>query len=116
MTSTAVPQTAQFAAARAILTDPSRGAKLQDSFSNQEKLAFYGLGQQGTYGDNTDKKPGMLDLKKKYMHESHARHKGMPPAEAQAKYVELFFVAMKTYASINSKCEGWAAEVAAIKN
>jgi acyl-CoA-binding protein len=32
----------------------------EDSFSNQEKLAFYGLGQQGTYGDNTDKKPGML--------------------------------------------------------
>jgi hypothetical protein len=29
MTSTAVPQTAQFAAARAILTDPSRGAKLR---------------------------------------------------------------------------------------
>lgn len=32
----------------------------EDSFSNQEKLAFYGLGQQGTYGDNQDKKPSAL--------------------------------------------------------
>lgn len=38
-------------------------------------------------------------MKKRYMFDSHHRHLGMAPAEAQAKYVELFFVAMKTYAS-----------------
>ncbi|KAJ1508151.1 hypothetical protein HMI54_010656 [Coelomomyces lativittatus] len=57
--------------------------------SNEELLELYSLYKQGTEGDNTTERPGMLDFKGKAKWDAWTSKKGMSKQDAQAKYVEL---------------------------
>lgn len=51
--------------------------KLKTSPNNDELLVLYALYKQGTVGDNTTAKPGMLDLKGKAKWEAWNKKKGL---------------------------------------
>ena len=60
------------AAAKAIKDSAGSGIKMTDD----ELLQIYSLYKQGTAGDNTTDKPGMLDFKGKAKWEAWAKLKG----------------------------------------
>ena len=57
--------------------------------SNQELLELYGLFKQGTEGDVSGKRPGMLDMKGRFKFDAWAARQGMSMEAAKAAYVTL---------------------------
>jgi carboxylesterase len=66
-----------------------RVMKLATRPGNDTLLEIYALFKQGTAGDVSGKRPGMLDLKGRAKYDAWAARKGLPREEAQRKYVEL---------------------------
>jgi acyl-CoA-binding protein len=56
---------------------------------NETLLELYGLYKQGTEGDASGKRPGMLDVKGRAKYDAWAVRKGMAKDAAQKAYVEL---------------------------
>ena len=56
---------------------------------NDTLLALYALYKQGTAGDVTGKRPGMLDLKGRAKFDAWTAKKGMSKDAAQEQYVKL---------------------------
>jgi acyl-CoA-binding protein len=57
--------------------------------SNEELLELYALYKQGTTGDVTGKRPGMLDMKGRAKYDAWAQIKGTTGDAAKEKYVAL---------------------------
>lgn len=57
--------------------------------SNDELLKLYALYKQGSVGDVTGKRPGMLDLKGRAKYDAWAEVKGTSPKDAKQQYVDL---------------------------
>ena len=57
--------------------------------SNEHLLELYALFKQGTEGDVSGKRPGMLDLKGRAKFDSWSKLKGTESGEAQTKYIAL---------------------------
>ncbi len=66
-----------------------RVMKLATRPGNDTLLELYGLFKQGSAGDVTGKRPGMLDLKGRAKYDAWAARRGMTQEEAQRRYVEL---------------------------
>ena len=62
---------------------------LLDQQSTDLKLKMYGLGRQGTSGDNTESKPGMFALVEKKKWEAWTELKGMSQDEAKRQFIVL---------------------------
>lgn len=56
---------------------------------NDTLLKLYALYKQGTAGDVSGKRPGMLDVKGRAKYDAWAAKKGMSQDEAQSSYVSL---------------------------
>jgi acyl-CoA-binding protein len=56
---------------------------------NETLLKLYSLFKQGTEGDVSGKRPGMLDLKGRAKYDAWADLKGLGSDEAKQKYVDL---------------------------
>ena len=56
---------------------------------NDALLELYAHYKQATVGDNTGKRPGMLDLKGRAKHEAWAAQKGKSKDAAMTSYVAL---------------------------
>lgn len=52
-------------------------------------LELYALFKQGTVGDVSGDRPGMLDMKGRAKYDAWAKKKGLAPQEAQLSYVRL---------------------------
>ncbi|CAJ0578320.1 unnamed protein product, partial [Mesorhabditis spiculigera] len=61
--------------------------KLKVSPSNEELLETYALFKQGTVGDNTTAKPGMLDFKGKAKWSAWDAKKGLNGEDAKKQYI-----------------------------
>lgn len=57
--------------------------------SNEDLLALYALFKQGTAGDVTGKRPGMLDMKGRAKFDAWSKNEGIAAADAMQKYVTL---------------------------
>jgi len=57
--------------------------------SNEQLLDLYALFKQGTVGDATGKRPGMLDMKGRAKFDAWSKCKGTGKQEAMEKYVAL---------------------------
>ena len=57
--------------------------------SNDDLLKLYSLYKQGKFGDNNEKKPGMLDIKGRKKHEAWNNLKGMEQEEAKKEYISF---------------------------
>jgi len=57
--------------------------------SNDTLLELYSLFKQGTEGDVSGKRPGMLDLKGRAKYDAWASRKGLPRETAMQQYVAL---------------------------
>lgn len=57
--------------------------------SNETLLELYALFKQGSEGDVSGKRPGMLDLKGRAKYDAWAGKKGTAPDAAKAQYVAL---------------------------
>ena len=56
---------------------------------DDKKLEIYALFKQGSTGDNTTTRPGMLDFKGKAKWDAWEAKKGLSQEEAQREYIEL---------------------------
>lgn len=56
---------------------------------NDTLLELYAFFKQGTDGENTGKRPGMLDVKGRAKFDAWAGKKGLSKEAAQQKYVDL---------------------------
>lgn len=52
-------------------------------------LELYGLYKQGTSGDVSGKRPGLLDVKGRAKFDAWSARKGLPKEAAQEAYIEL---------------------------
>lgn len=52
-------------------------------------LELYALFKQGTAGDVSGERPGMLDIKSRAKYDAWAKKKGLSPQQAQHNYVRL---------------------------
>ena len=66
---------------------PSR--PLVDKQSTDIRLKLYGLGRQGSLGDNNEPKPGMFALVEKKKWEAWMANKGMAQEEAKRQFLVL---------------------------
>lgn len=57
--------------------------------SNDVLLDLYALYKQGSIGDVTGKRPGMLDMKGRAKYDAWAKRQGMPQEKAKTEYVAL---------------------------
>jgi len=57
--------------------------------ANEELLDLYALFKQATEGDNSNKEPGMWDLKEKFKWKQWESKKGLTKDEAMDVYTEL---------------------------
>ena len=57
--------------------------------SNEQLLELYALYKQGTVGDVTGSRPGMLDFKGRAKYDAWAGKKGLSKEQAQQAYVDL---------------------------
>ena len=57
--------------------------------SNDELLQLYALYKQGTVGDVSGKRPGMLDMKGRAKYDAWSKVKGKSADDAKAAYVSL---------------------------
>ena len=80
-------------AAGAIKQSANHNIKMSDD----ELLQIYSLFKQGTAGDNTTPKPGMLDFKGKAKWEAWNGQKGKSKEAAQAEYVALAKTLLNKY-------------------
>lgn len=55
--------------------------------SNDELLELYGLYKQGSAGDVSGKRPGMLDMKGRAKYDAWAKQQGKPRDAAQQAYI-----------------------------
>jgi len=62
---------------------------LEERPSNEELLTLYSFYKQGTEGDVSGKRPGMMNLKGRAKYDAWAKLEGMNSDEAMSKYVEL---------------------------
>jgi acyl-CoA-binding protein len=62
---------------------------LEERPSNDELLALYAYYKQGTEGDVSGKRPGMMNLKGRAKYDAWAKLEGMSSDEAMGKYIEL---------------------------
>jgi acyl-CoA-binding protein len=62
---------------------------LSKSPGNDKLLELYALYKQGTEGDVSGKRPGMLDVKGRAKYDAWAVRKGMSKDDARKAYVEL---------------------------
>lgn len=62
---------------------------LSQTPSNEQLLQLYALFKQGSVGDVSGKRPGMLDIKGRAKFDAWSKVKGTPQDEAQGKYVNL---------------------------
>ncbi len=80
-------------AAKAIKDSANSNIKMTDD----ELLQIYSLYKQGSSGDNTTEKPGMLDFKGKAKWDAWTKLKGKSKDAAQHEYVELARNILKKY-------------------
>ena len=66
-----------------------RVKKLTSRPDNQTLLELYALFKQGTAGDVSGKRPGMLDLKGRAKYDAWAAKKGLGQEAAREQYVAL---------------------------
>ena len=66
-----------------------RVKSLKSSPSTDELLALYALYKQGSGGDVSGSRPGMLDVKGRAKYDAWAKLKGMDGDMAKKKYVDL---------------------------
>ncbi len=57
--------------------------------SNPQLLELYALFKQGSEGDVSGKRPGMMDIKGRFKFDAWGTKKGMAKADAQAAYIAL---------------------------
>jgi len=62
---------------------------LDERPSNDELLSLYSYFKQGTEGDISGKRPGMINLKGRAKFDAWAKLEGMSPDEAMKSYVDL---------------------------
>lgn len=62
---------------------------LSTSPGNDQLLALYALYKQGSAGDATGKRPGMLNPVGRAKFDAWAKHKGTSQQDAQQKYIDL---------------------------
>ena len=62
---------------------------LEERPSNEELLTLYSYYKQGTDGDVSGKRPGMMNLKGRAKYDAWAKLEGMSSDEAMSKYIEL---------------------------
>lgn len=55
--------------------------------STEELLQLYAFYKQGTEGDISGKRPGMLDMKGRAKYDAWTKAKGLSQEQAKAKYV-----------------------------
>ncbi len=67
----------------------ARVKTLKSTPSPDELLELYALFKQGTQGDVTGSRPGMLDFKGRAKFDSWEKKKGLGKDAAQSAYVEL---------------------------
>ena len=77
----------EFKAYALYLQDHKEEAK--KSQSRETLLSMYAHARQGKDGDNTEKKPGMLDIPGKMKHSAWLALKGMDRNEAKKKLIEI---------------------------
>ena len=63
--------------------------KINKTLSDDELKEIYALFKQGTMGDITKDKPGMMDVQGSAKWEAWNSKKGMDQEEAKTKYIEL---------------------------
>lgn len=63
--------------------------KLSKRPSDKDLLQLYGLFKQGTAGDVSGPKPGMLDFKAKAKYEAWTKRKGTSKDDAMKQYVDF---------------------------
>jgi len=73
----------EFSAAQA------RVKQLSKTPASDELLELYALFKQGTVGDATGDRPGMLDFKGRAKFDAWSARKGMPKDTAKTAYVQL---------------------------
>ncbi len=56
---------------------------------NDKLLELYALYKQGTAGDVSGKRPGMLDMKGRVKYDGWAKKKGMSREDAMQAYIDL---------------------------
>ncbi len=66
-----------------------RVKKLSSTPSTDVLLELYALYKQGTAGEVSGKRPGMLDVKGRAKHDAWAKLAGTSKDEAMRRYVEL---------------------------
>ncbi|WWD18506.1 hypothetical protein CI109_102958 [Kwoniella shandongensis] len=86
---------AQFHRAVDIVQSLPKGGPIQTSY--EEKLWLYSLYKQGTEGDITIPRPGMLDLLGKAKWDSWNKQKGIDKTEAKRLYVNALVKILKKY-------------------
>uniref|UniRef100_A0A7E4ZVY1 ACB domain-containing protein n=1 Tax=Panagrellus redivivus TaxID=6233 RepID=A0A7E4ZVY1_PANRE len=72
---------------------------LKASPSNDELLELYALYKQGTVGDNTTPKPGLLDPKGKAKWNAWDAKKGVSSADAKTQYIAKVEALVTKYGS-----------------
>lgn len=75
----------------------ARVKTLKSPPSPDELLELYGLFKQGTQGDVTGSRPGMLDFKGRAKFDAWEKQKGLARDAAQKAYVELVATLEKRY-------------------
>jgi carboxylesterase len=70
-------------------TAQARVKQLKQTPSTDELLALYALYKQGSSGDVSGSRPGMLDFKGRAKFDAWAGKKGVTREAAQKQYVEL---------------------------
>ena len=83
-------------------TDPfteaqARVKKLTRRPSNEELLDLYGLFKQATDGDVRGSRPGLLDPKGRAKFDAWTSRRGLPAADARARYVALVDALVKRH-------------------
>lgn len=56
--------------------------------SNEMKLEFYALYKQGTEGDVSGKRPGMMDFVGRAKYDAWEKYKGTPKDNAMQQYID----------------------------
>lgn len=66
-----------------------RAQNLPEQPSNDQLLEMYALYKQGTEGDVTGDRPGMMDFRGRAKYDAWAEREGMDREEAMQKYIDL---------------------------
>ena len=71
--------------------------KIKQDPSDDELLALYGLYKQATMGDNTNKQPGLFDIKGKKKWTAWENRKGNTRMQSEIEYITLVNTLIKKY-------------------